>query len=81
VWPLNLGRCDHELAAEDEIDAPPPGDGHPRAKGEAIPRTDADIAELAIVTEADTEDAAQDWRDKTMATYAGLVDAAEEDEG
>jgi hypothetical protein len=80
VWPTGPHTQAEVMAAEDEIDAPAEGD-QSAAKGKAIPRTDADIAELAIVTEQDTEDAAQDWRDKTMATYAGLVDATQEDEG
>lgn len=79
IMPLILGP-DHrnELAAEDAIDAPADGDGQPVAKGKAIPRTEADIAELALVSEADRDEAAQDWRDKTLATYADLVDATEE---
>ena len=67
---------DHRLKAEDAIDE---GEGTVVAKGAAVPRTEADLAELAIVTDQDREEAAEDWREKTMPTYAGLIDATEEE--
>jgi hypothetical protein len=54
------------------------GEEPPTAKGKAIKWSDADINAMSVVTPTDQRKAREDWIDKTIPRYRGLVDATEE---
>lgn len=51
-----------------------------RAKGKSLNRTEADYFELSAVRKPDIDLAANDWREKTIPAYRGLIDATIDDE-
>jgi hypothetical protein len=50
----------------------------PRAKGRALERTDAELAELAKVTPEDIERGQALWRESAPAQYRNILDAETE---
>ena len=60
-------------------DGPPPE--KPRAKGNALPRSELDIDIRSRVTDRDIADARRDWRRRMPDDVAGMIDARPEKGG